>query len=188
MTATGNIYVVSAPSGAGKGSILSRAFEEDDRLTHSVSVTTRLPRDGEQNGVHYHFVDQTTFRQWIDEKRFAEWAEVHEKLYGTLQKDLDEHTSSGNDVILELDVQGMRSVRAFSPQMVAVFIMPPTMEELERRIVSRGEMTQDQLTIRLRNAEEEMAAKNEYDHIIVNDILDNAVQEFLTILNQHRTS
>jgi guanylate kinase len=188
MTATGNIYVVSAPSGAGKGSILSRTFEEDDTLVHSVSVTTRTPRNGEQQGEHYQFVSEDIFRQWINEKKFAEWAEVHGHLYGTLREELDRHESSGKDVILELDVQGMRSVRAFIPSMIAVFIMPPTLEELERRIVSRGEMSEQDLALRLSNAKREMAAKNEYDHIIVNDILDTAVQEMKTILHQHRKS
>jgi len=186
MPAKGNIYVISAPSGTGKGSILSRAFEEDTELAQSVSVTTRQPRDGDENGVHYHFVNPITFRRWIDEKKFAEWAEVHGNLYGTLSEEIEKHTGSGKDVVLELDVQGMRSVRAFAPEMIAVFIMPPSLEKLKKRIIDRGHMSPEDIALRMSNAEKEIAAKNEYDHIIVNDILDTAVAEFLNILQQHR--
>ena len=186
MAAKGRIFVVSAPSGAGKGSILSRAFDADEKLAHSISVTTRAPRNGEQNGVHYHFVDRNTFTHWIDENKFAEWADVHGNRYGTLRDELDRHTDSGKDVILELDVQGMRSVRTFIPDMIAIFIMPPDLEELERRIVERGDMSDTDLAVRLSNAETEIAAKNEYDHVVVNDILDTAVEEMLDIFKQHR--
>ena len=185
-TRNGILIVVSAPSGGGKGTILKRAMDADPRLRHAVSATTRAPRVGEIDGHHYHFVDRDTFERWIAQDRFAEWANVHGELYGTLHEELDRLRKSGNDVVLELDVQGMRSMRKMRPDAVTVFIEPPSLELLHARLRRRGDVGDADLALRLRNAEAEIAAKNEYDYRILNDDLDRAVAEFATLVNRSR--
>lgn len=178
--------VVSAPSGGGKGTILGAVMAEDKRVVHSVSVTTRKPRVNEEHGKHYWFATQEEFKQWIAEDKFFEWAEVHGNYYGTLNAEIEKHTSTGHDVVLELDVQGMRSVTAQRPEVKTVFLMPPSLEILEARLRARGGLEETDLQIRLGNAREEMDARAEYDYVIVNDLLDKAVGEFKTILNTLR--
>jgi len=184
----GLLIVVSAPSGAGKGTILKRVMEEDVNLRHTVSATTRPPREGEVDGVHYHFIDHPTFERWIGEGRFVEWAKVHTELYGTLHSELDRIRAAGKDVVLELDVQGMRSIRKQYPEAVTVFIEPPSIEALEARIRARGGMPHETMLIRLENAKAEMAAKNEYDCRILNDHLDEAVRDFQSFVARARHS
>ncbi len=184
-TPAGLIIVVSAPSGGGKGTILRRVSEDDSRLRHTVSVTTRPPRPGEVEGKHYYFVNRQTFDRWVDESRFAEWADVHGQRYGTLRAEL-ERVRGGGDAVLELDVQGMRSIRKLHPDAVTVFLLPPSREVLEERLRKRGDLTPESLAIRLRNAEAEIAAKNEYTYQILNDDLDAAVAEFHEILRKAR--
>ncbi len=181
----GLIIVVSAPSGGGKGTILQRVSQGDLRLRHTVSVTTRAPRTGEVDGKHYYFVNRQTFDRWVDEGRFAEWAEVHGQRYGTLRAELDRVRGAG-DAVLELDIQGMRSIRGIHPDAVTIFLLPPSMETLEERLRNRGDLSPETLAIRLRNAEAEIATKNEYTHAIVNDDLDAAVAEFQAILRAER--
>lgn len=183
---SGLVIVVSAPSGGGKGTILNRVFGEDNRLRHTVSATTRRPRKGEVDGRHYHFVDEETFRRWIDEGRFVEWAEVHGSLYGTLHSELVRLTQEGADVVLELDVQGMRSLRRVRDDVVTIFIEPPSLEVLEERLRARGGLSEQALWTRLDNAKDEIAAKNEYDHVVINDDLDQAVADFRAILRTER--
>jgi guanylate kinase len=190
MTTAGNdkglLVVVSAPSGGGKGTILGRAFRHDPRLAHAVSATTRPRRPNEVDGKHYHFVDRETFERWIDEGRFAEWAEVHGQLYGTLYSELDRLCGQGRDVVVELDVQGMRSLRRLRPDAATVFIEPPSLEVLEQRLRKRGDLSEEALRLRLENAKAEMAAKNEYDCRILNDDLDRAVAEFEAFVGRAR--
>jgi guanylate kinase len=192
MTAAANpngiVLVVSAPSGGGKGTILKRVLANDSRLRHTVSATTRAPRDGEVDGVQYRFVDRATFKQWIDEGQFVEWASVHDEMYGTLHEELDRILAEGGDAVLELDVQGMRSIRALRPETKTIFIEPPSMDVLEQRLRKRGGLTEDALRVRLRNARAEIAAKNEYDRVIVNDDLDRAVSEFKSAVAQFRAA
>ncbi len=182
----GLLIVVSAPSGGGKGTILRRALDADPRLRHAVSATTRAPREGEAEGEHYYFVDRRTFEQWIADGRFAEWATVHGELYGTLHSELDRLRAAGRDVVLELDVQGMRSIRRQRPEAVTVFIEPPSVRVLEERLRKRGDLSEAALQLRLRNAEAEIAAKNEYDCRILNDNLDSAVGQFTAFVAQSR--
>ncbi len=177
----GLIIVVSAPSGGGKGTILQRVSQTDPRLRHTVSATTRPPRPDEVEGKQYYFVNRQTFDRWVEEGRFAEWAEVHGDRYGTLRAEL-ERVCGGGDAVLELDVQGMRSIRSLHPDAITVFLLPPSKEVLEERLRKRGDIGPESLAIRLRNAEAEIAAKNEYTHQIVNDDLDAAVAEFHEIL------
>ena len=180
--ANGKVIVVSAPSGAGKGTILRRVIEEDDCLTTTVSATTRRPRPAEQDGLNYHFISAQDFDAKIAAGEFLEWAQVHGNRYGTLLADIEARLATGRDVALELDVQGMRSVKASWPEAVSVFIMPPSMEELERRIRQRGAISEAELAMRLRNAQDEIAARAEYDYIVYNNDLETAVRDFRAIL------
>ena len=182
----GILVVVSAPSGGGKGSILERVMRADPALRHAVSATTRAPRPGEVDGRHYYFVDRQTFENWIQQGRFAEWANVHSELYGTLHDELDRLAEAGSDVVLELDVQGMRSMRKLRPEAATVFIEPPSLEELRDRLKKRGDLGEKDLALRLRNAEAELAAKNEYDCRILNDDLDRAVADFTAFVQRSR--
>lgn len=184
-TPAGLIIVVSAPSGGGKGTILRRVSESDPRLIHTVSATTRDPRPGEEEGKHYYFVSRATFDRWVDESKFAEWADVHGQRYGTLRAELDGVRGRG-DAVLELDVQGMRSIRKLHPEAVTIFLLPPSLEALEERLRHRGDVSPEALALRLRNAEAEIAAKNEYTYRILNDDLDAAVAEFREILRNER--
>jgi guanylate kinase len=161
-------------------------MEDDDQVVHPVSVTTRPPRNKEADGEHYWFVGVEEFRRRVEEGEFIEWADVHGNLYGTLHSEVTKHVDAGRDVVLELDIQGMRSVKAVEPSATTVFIMAPSLEVLELRIRERGGLDESQIAMRMKNAEIEMKAKDEYDYIIVNDILDDAVSEFKKILAQLR--
>ena len=186
MAKYGTVIVLSAPSGAGKHTILKRARAQDPKLAYSVSATTRAPRQGEVDGKDYYFLDRDTFEQRVANGEFAEWAEVHGNLYGTLRSELDRLVSSGKDVVLELDVQGMRSLKATGLNVVTIFIMPPSEAELARRLENRGANTPEDTALRLKNAREEMAARDEYDYVIVNDELNQAVEAFQNIVRQYR--
>lgn len=188
MATHGNILIVSAPSGGGKGTILGQIMAEDDRIVHSVSVTTRLPRENEIHGMHYCFATPAAFKQWIAEDKFLEWAEVHGNYYGTLNEEIEKHIASGHDVVLELDVQGMRSLKAAHPEVKSIFIKPPSMEVLEARLRTRGDLKEEDLQTRLRNAYDEIEASTEYDYVIVNDSLPQAVSECKNILTTLRQS
>lgn len=186
MNTQGTIYIISAPSGAGKHTILRRVMQDVDGLEYSISATTRPPREGEVDGVDYHFLGREEFCQRIETGAFVEWAEVHGNLYGTLREELDRRIGSGKDVILELDVQGMRNTKAQFPSAVTVFIMPPSPEVLEQRLRARGTDAEAVIRVRMRNAAGEMAARGEYDYVIVNDQLDEAVNKMNSIIRAHR--
>ena len=180
--------MVSAPSGGGKGTILGEVFKGDALLRHAVSATTRSPRASEADGRDYHFLSEEQFREWIEEGRFAEWAMVHGAYYGTLKKEIEGILGSRLDVVLELDVQGMRSITRERDDVITIFIMPPSIDVLEERVRGRGDVDEEQLRLRLKNAEEEIAARKEYDHVIVNDVLAEAVSAFESALNEARES
>lgn len=186
MSDRGIVFVVSAPSGGGKRSILARVMADDPKLVYSVSATTRSPRPDEVDGESYRFIDTDTFRQWINENRFVEWAEVHGQLYGTPKDGLFEMLEDGRDVVLELDVLGMRSIRELELGAVTIFIMPPSFEVLEQRLRGRGDSEEEDIVVRLRNAKEEIAAKDEYDFIVTNDELDHAVEQFREVVEAQR--
>lgn len=182
------IVVISAPSGGGKGSIIQRVMRSDPRLVYSISATTRAPRPGEQNGRDYLFLTESEFDEWLEDGQFIEWAHVHDRRYGTPKAPLQELLKTGHDVLLEVDVQGMRTVRkADLGRVVTIFIQPPSLEELERRLRNRGDLTEDELSTRLRNAEKEIAAKHEFDHAVVNCDLDEAVEKVEMILENARS-
>jgi len=184
----GLVLVLSAPSGAGKHAVVARVRELGEPLVETVSATTRAPRRGEVDGRDYHFVDETAFRRLLRDGAFVEWAEVHEHLYGTLHSELDRCLESGRTVVLELDVQGMRALKQRRNDVVSVFLMPPSMAELERRLRKRGLNDEADIAVRLRNAEQEMAAGRECDYIIVNDELDQAAREFIAVVRKESAS
>jgi len=182
----GTLFVVSSPSGAGKRTILKRVLAEDDCLALTTSATTRRPRPGEVNGHDYYFISRETFRRRVEAGEFVEWAEVHGNLYGTLRAELDRVLGSGMDAILEIDVQGMQAIRNQGLRFVSIFIMPPSLEELEARLRKRGTDSPEAIALRLRNARAEIKARHQYDHTIVNDVLDEAVARFQAIVRTER--
>lgn len=186
MAAPGSLYVVSAPSGGGKRAVLARVMAVDPGIEYSVSATTRPPRADEVDGRDYYFLSREEFCRRIEDGRFAEWAEVHDNLYGTLREELDCKLDTGKDLVLELDVQGMRNVRALYPDTVTVFIMPPSFEELERRLRGRGTNSEADIALRLRNAQDEIAACYAFDYIVLNDDLDKAVEDMEAIVRAQR--
>lgn len=179
----GNLFVVSGPSGAGKGTLLSQVIERIPDAWVSVSATTRSPRPGEIEGVHYFFLDTDHFKSLVKQDGFLEWAQVHDNFYGTLKKSVVDHMNAGDQVILEIDVQGALQVRKALPEAHLVFIEPPSLEELERRLRQRGTETEDVISSRMKTAEVELAQKMEYDVQVVNDDLERAVDELVEVIN-----
>lgn len=179
----GNLFVVSGPSGAGKGTLLSQVIERIPDAWVSVSATTRSPRPGEIEGVHYFFLDTDHFKSLVEQDGFLEWAQVHDNYYGTLKQSVIDHMNAGDQVILEIDVQGALQVRKALPEAHLVFIEPPSLEELERRLRQRGTETEDVISSRMKTAEVELAQKMEYDVQVVNDELERAVDELVEVIN-----
>ena len=179
----GNLFVVSGPSGAGKGTLLSQVIERIPDAWVSVSATTRSSRPGEIEGVHYFFLDTDHFKSLVEQDGFLEWAQVHDNFYGTLKKSVVDHMNAGDQVILEIDVQGALQVRKALPEAHLVFIEPPSLEELERRLRQRGTETEDVISSRMKTAEVELAQKMEYDVQVVNDDLERAVDELVEVIN-----
>lgn len=182
MNQQGTLFVISGPSGAGKGTLVERVIAKDPDLQLSVSATTRPPREGEVDGVHYHFMTEDEFKKVIDEDGFLEWAQVHSNYYGTPVAAIRETLASGKSVILEIDVQGGFQVRESFPEAKLVFVQPPSIEELERRLRSRATDSEEVIVRRLANAEGEMRAARSYDVVITNDDLEKATNELATVL------
>lgn len=180
------LFVISGPSGCGKSTLCTRLLKEDPSVKFSVSATTRSPREGEVDGVHYFFVSKEEFEKLIAEDAFYEHAESYGNCYGTLRRYADELTAAGTDVLLDIDTQGAFQVREKNPDAVLIFIMPPSIEELRHRLVSRMTESEDQLEKRLARAEEEMSKSPKYDHVIVNDDVDRAYGEFRDIIESYR--
>ena len=180
----GKLFVLSGPSGAGKGTLRERALADIPGLVYSVSCTTRQPRPGEIDGREYRFITHEQFRAWIAEGRFLEYAHVHDDMYGTLKADVLRELDAGRSVLLEIDVQGALQVREKMPEAVLVFVDIPSVEELERRLRGRHTESESALQVRLANALKELALKDEYDHIIVNDELASACEQLRRIITQ----
>ncbi len=185
---TGNLFIISAPSGAGKSSLVSAALAEDLRLALSVSFTTRPPRAGEVNGREYHFVDSETFDSMLARGEFLESAEVHGNRYGTSKKWIAEARAEGLDILLEIDWQGARQVRAAFPDAVSIFILPPSpvLEELERRLRGRGQDTEEAIQRRLRDAREEISHVAEFDYVIINKEFEEARRDLMAVVRAVR--
>jgi guanylate kinase len=171
----GNLYIVSAPSGSGKTTLLQHLLRNFKDLRFSVSHTTRQPRQGERNGVDYYFADRSSFLDMIERGEFLEWAEFNGELYGTTRSFVQEQIEAGSDVILDIDVQGARQVKAKIKDATAIFIMPPSFAELERRLKARMLEPDDVIRRRLEIAKGEILFYRDYDYIIINDILENSI-------------
>ncbi len=166
----GQLFIISAPSGAGKTTVLERVMQEVDNLVFSVSHTTRPPRTGEIDGISYHFIDRDEFQAMIDRDEFLEYAEVHGNYYGTSKKAVFDKVAEGQDIMLDIDVQGTRIlVKEKQLPAITVFLAPPDITELEKRLQARETDDADTITTRLANAKEEMRARDEYEYLIVND-------------------
>ncbi|MFC1513044.1 guanylate kinase [Thermodesulfobacteriota bacterium] len=183
----GTLFVISAPSGTGKTTILKEVMSTMGGLSFSISHTTRAPRTGEQDGVDYHFVDRDRFVSMRDEGAFLEWAEVHGNFYGTSRAAVDAGLADGIDIVLDIDVQGCRQVRAAATDAVSLFVVPPSWEELERRLTGRGTDSDETIRLRLANARQEMADVSLYDYVVVNDDLARAVVTMRSIIHAERS-
>lgn len=178
----GRLLVISGPSGAGKGSISKRILEEVDDLIYSISMTTRAPRPGEINGKNYFFVTHEQFEQTIQEDGFLEYAKVYGEYYGTPKARVMELLDEGMDVVLEIDIQGAMNVRKSYPKGVLIFILPPSMAELRKRITGRGSETKGDIELRMGEALKEIAYIDKYDYCVVNGDLDEAVNRVKAII------
>jgi len=183
---SGRLFVITAPSGAGKSSLIQALLKADPSLKLSISYTTRAPRRGEANGREYHFVDEPTFLAMRSRGEFLESAEVHGNRYGTSNRVIREALARGEDLILEIDWQGARQVRALFPDCVGIFIHPPSMEELERRLRARGQDAEEVIQRRLANARSELAHAGEFDYAIINKDFDTARQALAEIISKER--
>jgi len=182
----GKLFVVSAPSGAGKSTVLSCVRKRVGNLDFSISCTTRAARQGEADGIQYHFIDRSEFKRMIEENRFLEWAEVHGEFYGTPRAPIEDATGRGRDVILDIDVQGGMAIKKICPDAVTIFILPPDMEELKSRLGGRATESPEQIKLRLANAKAEMRFAGLYDHRVVNDKLDQACLKLCSLIEDTR--
>ena len=180
------LYVVSAPSGAGKTSLLHALVDADRHLRLSTSHTTRAMRPGETDGEHYHFVDQASFEALIERDGFLEHARVFDNYYGTAKADVEREEALGHDVILEIDWQGARQVRAQRPDAVSIFILPPSQAALRERLSARGQDSEEVIDRRMREARDQMSHFDEYDYIVLNDDFDTALGELRAIFVARR--
>lgn len=185
-TFTGTLFIFSAPSGAGKTSLVKALLDSTSHIGVSVSHTTRSPRPGEIDGKDYHFVAKETFQTLIGESAFLEHAQVFDNFYGTSQRWVESELKDGRDVILEIDWQGAAQVRKLMPDAVSVFIAPPSIEALEQRLNNRGQDSQEIIERRMRDARSEMSHYGEYDYLIINDDFDNTVEELRAIIIARR--
>lgn len=182
----GTLFIVTAPSGAGKTTLVRGLLERDRQVQLSISYTTRAPRSGEQDGREYHFVDVPTFRALRDRGEFLEWAEVHGNYYATSKVWLKEQLAAGRDTLLEIDWQGAQQVRKAFPDAVGVFILPPSAEELENRLRGRGTDSDEVISRRLLGARGEMRHVGEFDYVIVNNELHEALDDLVAVVRAAR--
>lgn len=186
MNNKGTLFVITGPSGTGKGTVLKQVIQSLDQLYFSVSATTRAPREGEVDGVHYHFLTRERFEQLIEADRFLEYARYAENYYGTPLDPVEEHLAQGHDVILEIELQGALQVKKRLPQAVLVFIAPPSFEELENRLRGRGTEQEEVILKRLAIAREECAHMDEFRYIVVNNEVASAADRLRAVMLSHR--
>lgn len=186
MKTSGNLFIVTAPSGAGKTSLVKALLAEDVHVKLSISFTTRAPRPGEVNGVDYHFVTEPEFMRMLENNEFLESAEVHGARYGTSQTWVENVLKQGEDLLLEIDWQGAAQVRSLFPQAVSIFILPPSMEALEDRLHKRGQDAPEVIARRVANAREEISHVSEFDYVIINDNFDAALKDLQAVVRARR--
>ena len=180
------IFILSAPSGAGKTTVLRKVLERRPELVYSISATTRPPRPGEEEGKDYFFTSAAEFRRGVEEGAFAEWAEVHGHCYGTPEACVQGQTSAGKDLILDIDVQGAIQLKKRHPEAVLIFLLPPSFQELERRLRGRKTESDEAVQKRLEVAKKELCLQDAYDHVIVNDELERAAEDVETVIDQEK--
>jgi len=186
MKSKGKLFVITAPSGAGKSSLINALLKDDPALKLSISYTTRPPRPGEENAREYHFVDDAAFLAMRGRGEFLESAKVHGNRYGTSKKVIQDALARGQDLVLEIDWQGAQQVRKLYPDCVGIFILPPSVEELERRMRNRGQDSEAVIRRRLENAREELGHQGEFKYVIINKDFDAARQELADIIRKER--
>ena len=182
----GTLFVVSSPSGGGKGTLIRRVLDLIPDLSYSVSYTTRTPRNGEVHGREYFFINRETFEEMVQANEFLEWACVHGNLYGTSKQQVARETAAGTDIVLEVDVQGAASIRNLTLDIVSIFILPPSYETLKERLIARGTDSPEQLALRLRNAPEELQQFSCFDYVIINDDVERASHQLASIIYGER--
>lgn len=182
----GTLFVVSSPSGGGKGTLIRCVLDVVPNLSYSVSFTTRAPRPGEHNGREYFFISPEVFHEMVASGEFLEWACVHGNYYGTAKQQVVEETAAGIDIVLEVDVQGAASVRQLLLDSVSIFILPPSYEVLKERLITRGTDSPEELEVRLRNAPEELRQYSAFDYVIINDEVDRAAAQLASIIYAER--
>lgn len=178
----GKTFIICGPSGVGKGTVVARLLASNPNLYFSVSATTRQPRHGEVDGVHYHFLSREQFQQWIAEDAFLEHAEFVGNYYGTPKKYVDAAMDQGRDVILDIEIQGAEQVHQQRPEAVRIYVAPPSWAELERRLIGRGTEDMEKVRSRLERGKQEFAAASSFDYFVINDTVDNAVTEIRAIM------
>jgi len=182
----GNLIIVTAPSGAGKTTLVARMIERIDKVRPSISYTARPVRPGERDGRDYHFINREEFLKMIERNEFLEWAEVHGNLYGTNIRAVEDARHQGYDVVATIDVQGAALARKLYPEAIGVFILPPTREALESRLETRGSETNESRRLRLQNARHELAHADQFDYIVINEDLEQATEELVAIVRAER--
>ncbi|EGI74223.1 MULTISPECIES: guanylate kinase [Pseudoalteromonas] len=182
----GNLFILSAPSGAGKSSLINALLKKHADMKVSVSHTTRAPRPGEENGVHYHFASTDEFKALIAKDDFFEWAQVFDNYYGTSKQAIESQLDAGIDVFLDIDWQGAQQVREIMPSVKTIFILPPSKEELEQRLNNRGQDSAEVIASRMAKAQSETSHYNEYDYVIVNDDFETALGDIEMIVMAQR--
>lgn len=178
----GKTFIICGPSGVGKGTVVARLLASDPTLYFSVSATTREPRPGEIDGKHYHFLTHEQFDQWVEEDAFLEHAEYVGNYYGTPKKYIDKAMAQGRDVILDIEIQGANQVYAKRPDIIRIYVAPPSWTELERRLIGRGTEDMDKVRSRLERGKQEFNAAKEFDYFVINDTVDRAVEEITAIM------
>ena len=186
MQSTGNLFAVAAPSGTGKSTLVKALLEVDSHLAVTVSHTTRKPRGQDQDGREYHFVDEPAFRRMVEAGGFVEWAEVHGNLYGTSCAAIERCIGQGQDVLLEIDWQGALQIQRLWPEAVLVFVLPPSWEELEKRLTRRGEDDPGTIERRLANARAEVAQARHFDFVVINAVFETALFDLKAIVHAQR--
>ena len=182
----GQLIVFSGPSGVGKGTVLKEFLQGRENVALSISATTRQPRPGEENGVHYYFLTKEEFLKKVEEGNMLEYAQYNQNYYGTPKDKVDEALTQGKDIVLEIEVQGALQVKKIYPEGVLVFMVPPNLEELGNRLTNRGTEDKDTINMRLRRALEEMELVDEYDYLVINETVDQATEDILTIVEAEK--